>query len=247
MLDEKRLDEKRLAPFVLSGFMTFVMSNIAREVGRLHDWQGKLWERRYRAIPIADDASLIGRMRYVFENGCKEGLVSHPAKWSGLNAVDALTSGRSIKGIWVNRTALCLARRGAKKDEINEEAFTEHLELKLDPLPLWRDMSERERHQAAAELVAHAASSARREAKESGIIQEKVIHEDPHHRPPKMKKGIAPLCHAASKSVADAFREGYRAFVDAYRAAAKKLAARLPRLGFPTHAQVMAFAVLETG
>lgn len=235
------------SPRTLSDFMSFVMGNIAREAGRLHNWPGKFWDRRYRAIPIADDASLIGRMRYLFENGCKEGLVSHPSKWAGLNAVDALTQGTTIEGVWVNRTAICNARKGAKRNEVKEEDHTEQRELTLDPIPLWEGMSSKRRYRAAAELVADAASSAPPQTRERKREREKAAAKRPHHRPSKLKKGIAPLCHAASKAAADTFREAYRAFVAAYRAAAEKLARRLPRLGFPVHAQVMAFAVLETG
>ncbi len=230
---------------VMSAFMGFVMSNVAREAGRLHNWPGKFWERRHRAIPIADDASLIGRMRYIFENGCKEGLVSHPAKWAGLNAVDALTKGKTIEGIWVNRTALYIAHRAPNRNEVNEENFATKCRLALDPIPLWERMPRKQRHKNAAELVADAAGSVPPETRKRTKKRTRALARSPHHRPSRMEKGVAPLCHAASKAVALAFREAYRAFVASYRAAAENLAKRLPRLGFPMHSQVMAFAVLE--
>ena len=233
------------SPSVLSAFMGFVMGNIAREAGKLYDWPGSFWERRHRTIPIADDESLMGRMRYIFENGCKEGLVSHPSKWPGLNAVDALLHGTTIEGIWVKRTALYNARRTKKK--VEEKDHTERRVLKLDPLPTWEGLSPKRMVKAVAELIADAASSFPQGTRAERAEKKRVMAQPPHHRPERVKKGFAPLCHAASKAVADAFREAYRAFVGAYRAAAEKLAKRLPRLGFPTHAQVMAFAVLETG
>ncbi len=36
----------------LSSFMQYVNSNLAREVGRLHDWREKFWSRRYRASVV---------------------------------------------------------------------------------------------------------------------------------------------------------------------------------------------------
>jgi REP element-mobilizing transposase RayT len=65
----------------LSRFMNYINSNIAREAGRLHHWKDKFWSRRYRAIPILDDESLMRRVRYVLSHGCKEGLVSNPLQW----------------------------------------------------------------------------------------------------------------------------------------------------------------------
>ena len=234
------------SPNVLSSFMGFVMGNIAREVGKLHDWSGSFWGGRHRAIAIADDESLMSRMRYLFENGCKEGLVSHPSKWPGLNAVAALTKGTAIEGIWINRTGLYNARR-PKKRKAEEKDFTEKRELRLDLLPIWESLTWKRRRKAVLELIEDAAGSFPKGSRSEQSEKKKAMAHPPHHKPEKLKKGFAPLCHAASKAVADAFREAYRAFVGAYRAAAKKLATRLPRLGFPTHSQVMAFAVLETG
>ena len=80
---------------VLSSFMCFVMGNIAREAGRLHDWSGPFWSRRHTSLNILDEPTLLERMRYVFENGCKEVLVPPPADLSGLNAVRACTPGKT--------------------------------------------------------------------------------------------------------------------------------------------------------
>ena len=39
----------------LSEFMGFVNGNIARKVGPLHEWRGKLWDRRYQHILVSDE------------------------------------------------------------------------------------------------------------------------------------------------------------------------------------------------
>jgi REP element-mobilizing transposase RayT len=59
----------------LAAFMRHVNRNISQEAGRLHDWRGPLWARRYRCIPVVDEASQIHRLRYILAQGCKEGLV----------------------------------------------------------------------------------------------------------------------------------------------------------------------------
>ena len=235
------------SPHEISAFMGFVMSNIAREAGRLHNWRGPFWERRHRVIPIADDESLVGRMRYIFENGCKEGLAKHPALWSGLNAVEALTRGRAIEGMWVDRSGLTRASK-CKNSKPKEEDFITRFELKLDVLPIWRSVKAEQRRRIAAEMAEDAAKAAPASAgRATALIADGgLARRDPHHRPEGVKNGYAPLCHAASKAAREAFREAYRAFVTIYRAAAEKLRERLPRLGFPKHAQVLAFSVSGT-
>jgi integrase len=42
----------------LADFMELFESTLAREVSRLHDWSGSLWDDRYRSIPIEADGEL---------------------------------------------------------------------------------------------------------------------------------------------------------------------------------------------
>jgi REP element-mobilizing transposase RayT len=58
-------DAKRLAEF--AGYFN---SNLAREVGRLTGWTGKIWERRYQAIPISgEEEAHVARLMYVLSHG----------------------------------------------------------------------------------------------------------------------------------------------------------------------------------
>ncbi|WP_395817526.1 transposase [Archangium minus] len=49
----------------LAFFMQHLRSNLSRKVGRLVDWSGGFWERRYSAEPVLDDEAMVGRLRYV--------------------------------------------------------------------------------------------------------------------------------------------------------------------------------------
>src|SRR5262245_16023389 len=90
----------------LALFMGHVNSNTAREVGRLVDWKEKFWGRRYQAIPVTDEpAAQIGRLRYLLEQGVKEGLVEHPFDWPGVSSARALAEGDAMSGIWFDRAA----------------------------------------------------------------------------------------------------------------------------------------------
>jgi hypothetical protein len=67
---------------------------------------------------------------------------------------------------------------------------------------------------------------------------EVVLRQHPHSFPLKTKRSPAPLFHAATKSVREALRKAYYAFVGAFREAAEKwkkgnLKARFPAGSFP--------------
>ena len=231
-------------PAELSRFMCFVMSNIAREIGRLHGWSGHFWAGRYHSIPIVDREALIGRMRYLFENGCKEGLVSHPSQWEGLQVVDALTNDAPLEGIWIDRTAIHQARKRVGQ-KVEERDFTTSLRLTLDVLPIWEDLSVEDRQATASELVEEAAESF--PGPRHGRVAVRTRPRSPHHRPARMKRSCAPLCHASTEALRAAFEQAYRCFVERYRGAAAILKSQLTELGFPAHAQVLAGAVPTTG
>ena len=56
----------------LSEFTGYFNSNLAREVSRLTGWTGKIWERRYQAIPISDEEQAqVARLKYVLSHGVK--------------------------------------------------------------------------------------------------------------------------------------------------------------------------------
>jgi hypothetical protein len=84
----------------------------------------------------------------------------------------------------------------------------------------------------AAEIEAEAAAVRKRTGAES-FGAAKVLAQHPHTRPERIKKSPAPLLHAASKRVRQAFYEGFVLFVAAYRTAAEKLQRGDPRPGFP--------------
>ena len=49
---------------ILSRFMGYLNDLIARKVGsKLHGWREKFWGRRYRSIPVLDEASMADRAR----------------------------------------------------------------------------------------------------------------------------------------------------------------------------------------
>ena len=114
----------------LARFMGFANGNLAKEAGRLHRWRERLWGRRYRAIVVShEEAAQVGRLRYLLEQGTKEGLVRSPEEWPGAHSVQALLDGLPIRGVWFNRSLEYEARRCAKRPGKYEFAEEESVEL----------------------------------------------------------------------------------------------------------------------
>jgi REP element-mobilizing transposase RayT len=208
----------------LAGFMAFVNGNIAREVGRLHDWRHKFWARRYRAIVVADDDAAVARLRYILSNSCKEGLVDRPGDWPGVSSVRALTAGTPLRGTWHNRTAEHRAR--GRGQRVVPGQFSSQYEVRLETLPCWHTLSPARHRAACADLVAQVEAETRDERARSGracVGQDRLLAQDPHQRPESSENSPAPFVHGSSDEIRTAFRQAYAAFVDAFRAAAVRL------------------------
>jgi hypothetical protein len=221
----------------LAAFVGFVNGNIAREIGRLHRWRDRFWARRYRSIVVADDQSQPGRLRYLFQNGCQEGLVDRPADWPGLSCVQALTRGKELRGTWYDRTAESRASRGRRSK--CQVSFAQSYKVELAPLPCWKERSESWRRAACADLVAQIAAETRLERRRSGkpcVGVSRLCRQRPHAIPEDLKRSPAPFVHASCHRIRLAFRQGYAAFVDAFRAAATCL-----RRGLEAHFPIGAF------
>src|SRR4051812_9470590 len=77
----------------MSKFMQRLQSNIAVKVGRLVDWRGRFFARRYSAEPIIDEGAQVDRLTYILKHGVKEGLVSAVKEWPGLSCAQSLLDG----------------------------------------------------------------------------------------------------------------------------------------------------------
>ena len=222
----------------LAGFMGFVNGNIARELGRLHDWRQRFWGQRYRSIIVVDDDAAVARFRYILRNGCKEGLVDRPEEWPGVSCVEALTGGAKLSGTWHDRTAESLARR--RGQPADPARFTTTYEIELSSLPCWASLSAEEHQQACAALIADIETETRRERADSQrecVGREAVLSMHPHNRPVDAKRSPAPAVHASCSQARWTFRRAYAAFADAFRSAAAELRehgrAEFPAGAFP--------------
>ncbi len=140
------------SPQQLAAFMDFVAGNIAREVGRLHDWREKFWARRYRSIIVSDEEDAqVARLVYILGQGVKEGLVERPQQWPGVHCAQALLDGVDLEGTWFDRTAQYEARR--RRDDKTAADFATAERVVFTPLPCWAALEPAAYQQRVAALV----------------------------------------------------------------------------------------------
>ncbi len=209
----------------LADFMRYAHSKIAKELGRIHDWRGGIFERRYTAIELSEEETQPEkRLRYLLAQGCKERLVASPRHWPGATSLRALTDGQELRGIWIDRTAQYRARENGHRAP--ERNFTEEERLEITPLPTWGDLSESQRQAKVRSIVREI------EAETEGhkvLGRKAILEQDPHGRPSSHpERTPAPRFHAIARGVRRALEEAYQWFVIEYRRAAEALQAGKP-------------------
>jgi hypothetical protein len=217
----------------LADFAGYVDGNIAKEAGKQGDWHGKFWGQRYQAIPVSEEEEAqVSRLKYIFSNGCKEGLVASPLDWTGASTANALRKGvTKMKGIWYNRTKQYRARLAGRC-----EVFPSDETVTLTPLPCWSNLEPNAIRSRVSKLIREIEKETRAmhlEQRTSPAGMGRILAKHPHTRPKSLKRSRAPLFHAASAAARKKFREAYYSFVDYYRQASDRLKAGETSVQFP--------------
>ena len=219
----------------LARFMNYLNSNLAREVGRLHRWKEKFWGRRYQAIVVSnEDAAQIDRLRYVLSHGCKEGLVARPRDWPGAHSILGLLEREPLRGRWFDRTREYSAR--IRGEANHPHKFSTKEVVHLTPLPCWRHLSTGAYRRRVRTLIRQIeVETAARHLRDgtNPLGSEAVLAQDPHSRPERIKRAVAPAFHAASKAVRNELKAAYSWFLSAYREASDRLRTGDSIAGFP--------------
>ena len=147
-----------------------------------------------------------------------------PQALAGVHAVRALLDGEGLEGRWFDRTLDYAARRrGEKFDRLK---YSTPETLTLEPLPCWRHLEPEQRKKLIAALVKEIEEEARAARQRDGVQvagAAAVLAHHPHDRPEKLKKGPAPLFHAATAEMRQFLWSLYAEFVARFRDAAEKL------------------------
>lgn len=219
----------------LAAFMGYVNGNLAKEVGRLHHWKEKVWSRRYRAIVVSDEPEAqVARLRYLLEQGCKEGLVRSPRHWPGATSTEALLNGRPVTGWWFDRSAEFEARR--RGESPGKYTYAEEVSFELMPLPCWCERPPEERRRAVAALVREIEAETRvrlERAKQSPMGRKKLLRQHPHEAPDRCQRSPAPRFHCATAIVRKSLELAFYEFRVWYRQASEDLRAGMEEVEFP--------------
>ena len=218
----------------LADFMRFLKTNLSKQLGRLHGWSGPMLKRRYQAIPVShEEEAQVDRLRYILEQGVKEGLVESPAHWPGVQCVLELTQGPAqLRGIWHERTAIWEAEK--RGEELPREERITRETMDLSPLPVWSSKSSHECRGRVRKIVADIEARGRESRAGSPPLGVRaILRQDPHSQPSSSKRSPAPIAHAATVEVWLAMKIAYREFVAIYRRRAEQRK-RDPSTVFPS-------------
>jgi hypothetical protein len=216
-------------PELLSAFRGYLNSNLARELGRLHQWSGPFWGQRSHVAPVLDDAAMVERLHYVLSQGTKEGLVASPREVPWVSSLPAML-GAPLEGVWFARNAEYEDRRAGRLYERYTHAT--RYPVPIAPLPCWANLSEAERASKIESLVARIEKEGRlrRAATGRGVLGvAAILAEEPHAGTGKLRRSPAPLCHTTEPSRWLAYRRFIRSVVADFRAAAAALKERAAR------------------
>lgn len=201
----------------ISSFVGYLKGNIARKLSKIRQRPGRLWKGRSAAIPIADSEALLARVKYLFSQGVKEGLVERPEHWPGASSLPWFL-GEELKGHWVDwrlqRTAL---RRGRQADP---SEYTIEYPINVAPLPCWSGSSRQAIASRTREILDKIADEAQLSRLYEVIGVESILQTDPLQGPAqRLKMRRPPICHASSQPIRAAFTASRREFVSGFRAA----------------------------
>jgi hypothetical protein len=224
----------------LSDFMEYACSNMAREVGRLTDWEGPVFAGRYHAIIVSpEEKAQVARLSYCLAQSCKEQLVERVRDWPGVHCVRALLDGEPLVGYWFDRSQEYAARRRGERFDRYRYAREETVEL--SKLPCRKHLSDDTYQKCVAGLVQEIEEEAAAERERTGkpvLGVAAILAQDPQYRPAFLDRSPAPLFLVASYSMWWTLYDAYVWFVLKFRSAAEKLRAGdrdapFPRGSFP--------------
>ncbi len=202
----------------LSRYMQHLACNISKEIGgRIRNWQGSFWERRFDQIVVSSEPEAQWRrLKYHLSNSVKEGLCRSPIDWPGVHAAKALVYGEKLEGYWWNRSkAWAAANRG---QDVGRYDFATRYLVGFAQLPAFRHLTPVEYQNKVAELIREIEEEGEKKRDGNPVAGvKKILSQNPHEPPTRQtKKSPKPLFHVASKQARDDLRNELAAFLAQY-------------------------------
>ena len=202
----------------LSRFMCHLNGNMSKKLNRELGRKGKMWQRRFRSIPVSlDTRAQKARLKYILSHGVKERLVRKCKDWPGVSSLPWLTQGKTLKGVWQDLTAEYWTNRNKCVEE-HVNIYIDY-QLKMSPMPMWVH-EEMEAWQAEVRqmILDIERDEAAKIAEDGGGVlgAEAVKAADPWDRPEVFLYSKAPLCHAATEAEEKRMESKIYALEEAY-------------------------------
>jgi len=216
----------------MARFEGYLNGFLARKLGKHHQWQAKMWARRYRPMIISDEPEAqLARLKYVLAHGTKENLVESPYDWPGPNMAKAIVDGEPLIGYWFDESKEWAARR--RGESFGKYDYAIRYEIEIQPLPAFRHLPPEEYREIVAGLITEIEEEAAAKRGDRPVVGVETILSANPHKPPQTagswrgpKRSPAPmLFYAKSKELLDGMKADYDDFVSHYRAAAESLLA----------------------
>ena len=222
-------------PEHMAGFMRVFTQKLSKEIQQLHSWHGAVFPKRYYHVELSREPEVdYARLLYVMKQGCKEGLVASPLDWPGVSSAEALVTGEPLRGMWIDRTALGMARN--RGQDVCEEDFGIQKVLHLEPIPSLGHLSPAAYRRAMLAMVRQVEEETSAMHKTRGtrpLGVEAILNIDPRHEPVDKPSSPRPWFHAINREARRAIRDALLWITAAYRAAAERLKQGDRSVSFP--------------
>ena len=139
-------------------FLGYIKREVSRRWGRRPEvgWRGTMWHE-YIAAALPTPESQVGCLKYVISQGVKEGLVARPQDWPGVHCARALSTGSTLKGVWLNATRYSRARdaqsRTRRPKWVDKSDYETQHEVRFAPIPAWSSLDDEARRNEVDRLI----------------------------------------------------------------------------------------------
>lgn len=196
---------------------SFCFAQSARAAQFHHRLKGRIWGRRFKAIPILDETALADRVAYLMAQACCEGadLVDTPRQWVGLNAVDFVCRGVELKGLYLTAELRRAAvRKGKTMGQMYGGKRQHQRVLRFAPLPWISQAPHAQRAWFRRIEKSVIAAAKERRARTGRRCPHPTVYRaiDPNTVATRFRPSPAPECHSSCRQRRRLFQEGWRDF-----------------------------------
>lgn len=214
----------------LAGWTSYFLGNLARAVNGIRDQRrGVVFERRYSDEPVLDDAALLDRLVYVVTNPTKANLCEESRQWPGIVLWAKTEEPEEHEVSWIDRESY---RNALDRAEKRGEAPPDPAGFRVSGTLVIHSLAGC-RVDEAIEARERELAAERKCSGRVAMTRNEVLAQDWHAAPQHPSHSPRPACHTSERSLRQAFVEGFREFVEAFRQASARWREGVRNVVFP--------------